>query len=155
MGRGSGGKSYPRSYQIHRGPFCDRQVDMNADPKINLYSVPQAVINTTRDFLYRVGRQGYEGTGLWIGKPRDGSQFEFEISRFFPPEQVCRKIPTKFGFGVSVDLTRQAHLTLTDNLQPGERFYARVHSHPGRAYHSPKDNENPILTHPGAISIVV
>jgi hypothetical protein len=110
--------------------------------------VPQRVLDDSRTFLYSVGLQGCEGTGLWIGVPSGNA---VNIVRFFAPEQIA----TKTAYGVAVDLTRRAHLTLTDNLQDGEQFYVRIHSHPGRAYHSQRDDENPILTHKGALSIVV
>lgn len=32
---------------------------------------------------------------------------------------------------------------------------ARVHTHPGRAYHSSTDDRNLLLAHPGAVSVVV
>ncbi|MDG7001473.1 MAG: Mov34/MPN/PAD-1 family protein [Nitrososphaerota archaeon] len=122
---------------------------MNLDSCSNIYSVHRSVIDASHDFLHRVGSQGCEGTGLWIG--HSISENSIRITRFFAPEQIC----TKTQFGISVDLTPCAHLLLTDNLRPGELFYARIHSHPARAYHSQKDDANPILTHEGAISIVV
>jgi hypothetical protein len=54
-----------------------------------------------------------------------------------------------------VELTERAHYTLTDNLVSGELFYARIHSHPGKAFHSETDDENGVISHQGAISIVV
>jgi len=113
-----------------------------------VYSVPQKVIDDSRSFLYSVGLKGCEGTALWVGV-HEGPNVK--ITRVFIPEQIC----TKTRFGVAVDLTPKAHYTLTDNLTGNERFFIRIHSHPGRAYHSPRDNENPILSHRGALSIVV
>ena len=37
----------------------------------------------------------------------------------------------------------------------GQLYLARVHSHPGEAFHSATDDANPALTHTGALSIVV
>ena len=113
-----------------------------------LHNVPQHILDESHSFLYEKGLEGCEGTALWIGRP-DGDRVS--ITRLFIPEQICIKTP----YGVAVDLTERAHYTLTDNLESGERFFVRIHSHPEEAYHSHRDNQNPILTHQGALSIVV
>lgn len=114
------------------------------------YTVPQMVLDETHAFLYRRGLLGCEGMALWIGQPGPHHTV-FTITRALIPDQLC--IKTKQG--VAVMLTEEAHYTLTDHLRSGERFYVRVHSHPGEAYHSPQDDENAVLTHEGALSIVV
>jgi hypothetical protein len=121
---------------------------LNQITQPDLYHVPGQVLTATRDFLYTRGLEGSEGTALWIGR-RAGS--EIQITRVLIPEQLC----LKSAYGVAVQLTEQAHYTLTDHLAPGERFYIRIHSHPGRAYHSKTDDANGVITHQGAISIVV
>lgn len=113
-----------------------------------MMTVSQDVLEETWDFLRSRGREGLEGTLLWVGVTRDGS---ISVTRTLIPEQVATKGPQ----GVSVDLTPHAHYTLTDGLTPEERILVRVHSHPHRAYHSAKDNANPVITHEGALSIVV
>jgi proteasome lid subunit RPN8/RPN11 len=37
----------------------------------------------------------------------------------------------------------------------GERLFAQVHSHPGRAYHSPMDDRFAVVTAAGGLSLVV
>lgn len=115
-----------------------------------VYVVPQRVLDETRAFFQDRGAEDCEGTGLWVGKPA-GSAGKIDIVRLFVPEQTA--IP--YGFGACVQLSPHAHYTLTDNLASDERFYVRIHSHPGEAYHSDCDDQNPILTHEGAISVVV
>jgi hypothetical protein len=121
---------------------------VNKATQLDVYHVPAQVVQTTRDFLYERGLDGCEGTALWIGCP-NGS--EILVTRVLIPEQRC----IKTEYGVAVELTEKAHYTLTDHLAPGERFYIRIHSHPGRAYHSKTDDANAVITHQGAISIVV
>jgi len=113
-----------------------------------LHTVPQRILDESRAFFYQRGLEGCEGTALWVGHPSESGVL---ITRLFIPEQIA----TKSRWGVAVDLTEKAHYTLTDNLHDGERFYVRIHSHPREAYHSARDDENPILTHQGALSIVV
>lgn len=112
------------------------------------YLVPAPILSETRSFLYQRGREGCEGMLLWIGMQCDQ---DVQITRVFIPEQRC----IKTRLGVAVELTPHAHFTLPDTLGNLEQFYVRVHSHPTEAYHSHRDNQNAVLTHEGALSIVV
>jgi hypothetical protein len=112
------------------------------------FVVPQRVLDECRSFFQERGREGCEGTGLWTGRQEGDS---VRITRFIAPEQRC----IRTAHGLRVELTERAHYTLTDLLSPDELFYARIHSHPKVAYHSDTDDENEILSHKGAISIVV
>ena len=123
---------------------------MKANPLSIVYRVPRAVLDGSRAFLRERGLEGCEGTALWIGRPR-GSAGEVDITRLFIPEQECLKTPD----GVAVRLTEEAHYTLTDNLADGELFYCRIHSHPKKAHHSELDDANAVITHQGAVSVVV
>lgn len=123
---------------------------MSGNPLSVVYRVPQSILDDSRDFLRERGLEGCEGMALWIGKP-DLAVDAVNIERVFIPEQVCIKTED----GVAVRLTEEAHYTLTDNLATGEIFYCRIHSHPGKAYHSEIDDANAVITHQGAISIVV
>ena len=113
-----------------------------------MHTVPQRVIDESRAFFQARGAEDYEGTALWMGRPKGP---EVEILRLFVPEQIAETSV----YGARVDLTPRAHYTLTDDLGDDERFYVRIHAHPGEAYHSARDDQNPILTHEGALSVVV
>lgn len=113
-----------------------------------LHYVPQHLLDESRSFLYSRGLEGCEGTALWVGRPL---RSEVLLTRLFIPEQIC----IKTAYGIGVELTEQAHYTLTDTLGSNERFYVRIHSHPKEAFHSKRDDENEVITHQGALSIVV
>lgn len=113
-----------------------------------IHVVPQRVLDDSRAFFQARGAEGYEGTALWVGRPEGP---EVKILRLFVPEQVAESDV----YGARVDLTPHAHYTLTDYLASDERFYARIHAHPREAYDSARDDENAILTHEGALSVVV
>ncbi len=123
---------------------------MRADPLSTIYRVPQRVLDTSHAFLHACGLDRNEGTALWIGRPVTDRNV-VDAVRLFVPEQI----PIKTADGVAVDLTERAHFTLTDHLAPGELFSCRIHSHPRDAYHSARDDANGVITHQGAISIVV
>ncbi len=123
---------------------------MSNDPRATIYRVPQRVLNDSRDFLLARGAEGHEGTALWIGRLCQ-VMGDVDIVRLFVPDQIA----IRTSHGVAVDLTPEAHYTLTDNLGPGELFFCRIHSHPEEAFHSRRDDANNVITHQGAISIVV
>lgn len=123
---------------------------MSGNPTSAVYRVSQSVLDDSQRFLRERGLDGCEGTALWVGKLSLTAN-QVDIERVFVPEQIC----IKTEHDVAVRLTDEAHYTLTDNLAGGEMFYCRIHSHPKKAYHSETDDANAVITHQGAISIVV
>lgn len=87
------------------------------------------------------GSYGLEGTAMIAGP----------APKLVIPDQLARRTP----YGVSVELTVQGQWQLAATLGPNETFVARIHSHPGEAFHSSTDDRNPVITFEGAISIVV
>jgi hypothetical protein len=75
---------------------------------------------------------------------------DWRIERFLAPDQRAGQYPTSW-----VEVTRLGKQQLALGLEADERWLARIHSHPGRAFHSPTDDANPGLTAEGAVSIVV
>ena len=50
---------------------------------------------------------------------------------------------TRSTLGVSLEVTRRGQLQLATALGPDDLYVARIHSHPGEAFHSPADDANP------------
>lgn len=99
--------------------------------------------------LSRVGRAGFEGFALWAGV--------LEGRRFVVRETV---IPTQKGLkaenGVCVRVeSEELHRINVWLYEHGYTLIAQIHSHPTDAYHSETDDEYPIVTTLGGISIVV
>jgi hypothetical protein len=67
----------------------------------------------------------------------------------FPDQRAGRTC----GHWVQVTERGKAELALA--LGPDETYAARIHSHPGHAFHSATDDRNPGLRYEGALSIVV
>lgn len=99
------------------------------------------------EFLEAAGACGREGTGMLAGYLGPDAT---RVERFFAPDQRAGSYPTCW-----VEVTRAGKDQLALALGPGERWIARIHSHPGEAFHSPTDDANPGLTAEGALSIVV
>lgn len=109
--------------------------------------VPHDVLEEVGRFLESAGSLGLEGTGALAAVPNEGADV---ATKFIAPDQVGEGGP-----GCSVAVTEKGKLELVAALAPNERYVARVHSHPGAAFHSSVDDRNPFLTAEGAWSIVV
>ncbi len=90
------------------------------------------------------GVLGCEGTALIAGVPG------VPADRLVVPDQQVTPVPR-----ASVTVTAQGDVDMVVALDSSERYVARIHSHPGLAFHSPTDDTNPVLTQEGAVSIVV
>jgi hypothetical protein len=105
--------------------------------------LPVTVLEQARGWFEQQGACGHEGTAMIARGP--------DRVWLVVPEQRASRI----RLGVSVEVTRAGQLQLAVALGIGELFVARIHSHPGEAFHSAADDANPVLTHVGALSIVV
>lgn len=112
------------------------------------YTIPAAVITATREVLLIAGGEGLEGVVLWIGQRR-GTHVEIL------GEYVPRQIAYRSDHGVAVQIPDDEIARIIAWLPEGLAVACRVHSHPGEAYHSSTDDLNALLSHAGAISIVV
>jgi hypothetical protein len=113
------------------------------------YVIPRRVLDATRAFLYARGLRGAEAVVVWIGPVLDDTTAE--ITDAYVPEQIAHKS----DYGASVEVTQEGLTRLISSLEPGTFVVCRVHSHPSEAYHSDLDDMNMLISHQGAISIVV
>jgi hypothetical protein len=122
---------------------------LHVPPTLRCYTLKRAILDQTADFLRRRGGEGVEATVVWLGRVVD--ETHAEIVRAYAPEQIGYASDE----GVAVEVTQRGLADLICALTPGMFVLARVHSHPSRAYHSPVDDDNMLISHQGAISIVV
>jgi Prokaryotic homologs of the JAB domain len=99
--------------------------------------------------LRDVGRQGYEGLGLWVGR-QNGPVFQ--VDQAVIPAQ--RHIRTADGVCV-ITGAEELHRINVWLYRNGLSLIAQIHSHPGRAYHSSTDDEFAVATTVGCFSLVV
>ncbi|MDQ3956378.1 MAG: hypothetical protein M3285_12610 [Actinomycetota bacterium] len=105
------------------------------------------VLDAARAFLEGVGARGREGTTFLAGPIIDDVA---EAHEFVLPDQVAGTYPDCW-----VEVTPEGKLQLAASLRNDWRYVARLHSHPGEAFHSHTDDRNPGLTAEGSFSIVV
>lgn len=107
----------------------------------------RSALESARAYFEEAGSRGCEGTGMLAGRRlADGWRAE----RFLAPDQKASAGP-----GVWVQVTERGKAQIATGLAPGELWIARIHSHPGTAFHSATDDGNPVITAEGSWSIVV
>jgi len=106
--------------------------------------VTQAVLEEAGSFFEGRGAWGCEGTAMIVASAGDVGD------RLMVPDQEASPVPRCW-----VEVTRAGKLQLAAALGPDDRYVARIHSHPGEAFHSEADDRNPALSFEGAVSIVV
>lgn len=111
--------------------------------------VPQEFIASMYAHFQDVGEKGFEGVALWAGVIK-GTCFEVQYILF--PEQELRKSPSGLSYTVGAEELHRINVWLYENKM---RLIAQIHSHPTEAYHSEVDEEYPIITTVGGLSIVV
>jgi len=111
--------------------------------------VPSRAIKKMHGFLAEAGRAGLEGFTAWAGVQTEN---RFEVKESVIPRQKGHR--TRQGLYVLIDDDELFFLNrwLYENQLT---LIAQIHSHPTDAYHSELDNEIPIATTQGCISIVV
>jgi hypothetical protein len=109
------------------------------------HTITKSVLESVRTFMEERGSHGFEATAMLAGTTSGA------ITRAVVPHQVGYRSQ----HGVAVEVTAEGKRQLAGALTLNERWLARIHSHPGDAFHSDTDDANPALTAQGALSIVV
>jgi hypothetical protein len=117
------------------------------------YSVllPEHVLAEAEAFLTKRGSHGSRAPGSSRACARAGVGGHWVARRFVAPDQRGQRV----GLGCWVEVTDAGKRELAATLGRDERYLVRLHSHPGEAFHSSTDDENPALTYIGALSVVV
>lgn len=111
--------------------------------------VPRACANQVHAHLRKVGRDGYEGLGIWVGR-QEGRSFRV-LQAVIPVQQHIR---TPDGVCVIMG-PEELHRINVWLYKQGLSLIAQIHSHPGRAYHSSTDDAYAVATTVGCFSLVV
>ena len=100
-------------------------------------------------FLKKAGNKSFEAVALFAGIVEDKHAIINNV--IFPLQESSR---SKYGLMYTVDGDElyRINLWLYENKL---KLLAQIHSHPSEAYHSKTDDEFPIMTTLGGLSIVV
>ncbi len=107
--------------------------------------IPLSILKETQAFLRGHGQLGHEGMVLWTGE-KNGH--EATVKSCIHPRQKCT--------AVSYDIPLEESQTINKMLsEKREVIIAQVHSHPGAAFHSSRDDAMPFTYSIGFLSLVV
>jgi hypothetical protein len=111
--------------------------------------VPRSLALQAIWHLRQVGLKRFEGLALWAGV-RQGEVFQ--VTQTVIPAQ--KGIRSRDGVAVAIgpEELHRLNVWLYENKL---MLVAQLHSHPGEAYHSETDDEFPVATVVGSVSIVV
>ena len=123
-------------------------------------SPPRRAIGRRRRHLRcRADREGPRGRAHLLRGPRHlrprghrDDQGRAPASSLVVPRQNAHR--DAYGH-VNVEVPREGQMDLALALGPDDLYVARIHCHPGDAFHSAADDANPVISFEGGISIVV
>ena len=110
--------------------------------------------NTTKvekaySFLRMAGEKAYEAVALFAGSVEGRKA---EVKEVILPEQRSFKLKSGLMYKVDGEELHRINIWLYENKL---KLLAQIHSHPTEAYHSEADDEFPIISTVGGLSIVV
>lgn len=128
----------------------------SAEPDVVYMSEPaprvflsDGLLERTRELLAGPGADGYEAVVVWVGRREPEQPIEALVA--VRPGQIAYRGTD----GCAVEVPPDALTALIATLPPDLSIVARVHTHPTEAYHSAVDDTNMLISHEGALSIVV
>ncbi|TWI77951.1 JAB domain-containing protein similar to deubiquitination enzymes [Lacibacter cauensis] len=111
--------------------------------------LPKSCAVAALDWMYHQGKKHKEGVALFAGIRQEGS---FYIKRTIIPQQYAGSFNEGLLYVVEGAELHRINVELFDT---GMHLIAQIHSHPTEAYHSDTDDDYPIVTVLGGVSIVV
>lgn len=111
--------------------------------------IPRTLVGEAMDHLRRMGRQGYEGFALWAGTLQGST---FQVTHTLIPAQKGIRSNSGVCVVIGPDELHRINVWLYENAR---MLIAQIHSHPTEAYHSETDDDYPIATTVGGLSLVV
>jgi hypothetical protein len=111
--------------------------------------VPRNCADAVHAHMRKVGRDGFEGLGLWAGRQTGDT---FTVEEAVIPAQ--RYIRTEDGVCV-ITGSEELHRLNVWLYRRKLSLIAQIHSHPGRAYHSSTDDQYAVATTVGCFSLVM
>ena len=122
---------------------------MNTFESINEFVVPADLCDEADGQLRKAGLDGNERFILWSGIVRDGRLL---VRTLHCPKQTAYRLASGLCVRVEADELHRLNVWLYANA---ERLAIQVHSHPTEAFHSDTDDDYPMVTTLGGLSLVV
>lgn len=116
---------------------------------INIFRFDKNCLEEVYGFLRKAGRERFEAVGLFAGTIENDEAF---LSKGVIPLQKSYKLDMGLMYVVDGAELHRINVSLH---KAGLKLIAQIHTHPMEAYHSDTDDEYPIMSTVGGLSIVV
>ncbi|MGA2408250.1 MAG: Mov34/MPN/PAD-1 family protein [Bacteroidales bacterium] len=116
---------------------------------INCFEFHRDCLSDAYTFLKKAGKKSFEAVALFAGQVNNNNAIISEV--IYPLQESSKSM---YGLMYSVD-GEELHRINIWLYQNDLKLIAQIHSHPTKAYHSETDDEFPIITTLGGLSIVV
>jgi hypothetical protein len=119
---------------------------------VERFTVTPAVLAGTLRVVHTAGAEGHEAFVLWGGVRDDKDPSLLHLRSAVRPWQQ----PQKTAHGLLVTVPGKALFSVNKLLYSrGELLAAQAHSHPTDAFHSSTDDDHPLMTLLGGLSVVI
>ena len=118
-------------------------------PTLRYYVIPAGILTDTAALLQEPAERQIEAVVVWLGQVVD--PLTARVTTAYRPSQIAYIS----DMGLAVEVPPDSLAELISNLPSGVFVLVRLHTHPGTAYHSDTDDTNMLISHQGAISIVI
>lgn len=119
---------------------------------VELYALPENVLRATLTELKRLSGGQREAFVVWGGRVDEHDPTRLQITSALVPAQTA----TSTRDGLLVVVEGDALFAVNRRLyERSELLVGQVHTHPGHAYHSETDDDFPLVTLTGGVSLVV
>jgi len=122
---------------------------MSTFESIREFVVPAELCDATDRHLREAGLDGNERFILWSGVIREDRLL---VRTSHSPKQFAYRLAGGLCVRVEADELHRLNVWLYENA---ERLAVQVHSHPTEAFHSDTDDDYPMMTTLGGLSLVV
>ena len=119
---------------------------------VEQFAIDSSVLTFTLEHLAKRGEEGLEAFVLWGGRYSEGDRRSLRFTSALFPRQTAYK--TEHGLLVTIESQSLFEVNKTF-FERGEVLAAQVHTHPTEAYHSEIDDNQPVVTILGGLSIVI
>lgn len=111
--------------------------------------VPRELVEEIQQYFRTAGRRGNEAVGFWAGTQQET---HFVVTAVYLPGQRAGNLGGGCVVMVDGDELFRMNVWLHENRLT---LIAQLHSHPGDAYHSDTDDDYPVMTRTGGLSLVI
>jgi hypothetical protein len=115
--------------------------------QISSLMIPRGLFEATWNYLQTRGREDLEGVAYWTG---DATPTQGLVAHVLYPDAYAEES------AIHIEVAPGTVMKLAERIHDLDEFLlARIHSHPGEAFHSPTDDHGCLSGRVGMLSVVI